>query len=43
MKSYQNYINGKWLDSISGETIKVEDPASTNIIGEIDCAKCLGY
>ena len=39
MKKYQNYINGKWMDSSSNETIKVEDPATTNIIGEIACAK----
>ena len=39
MKSYQNYINGKWMDSLSNEKIQVEDPATTNIIGEIACAK----
>jgi len=38
MKSYQNYINGKWMDSSSKEKIQVEDPATTNIIGEIACA-----
>ena len=39
MKKYQNYINGKWMDSLSKENIEVEDPATTNIIGEIACAK----
>ena len=39
MKSYQNYINGRWMDSLSNEKIQVEDPATTNIIGEIACAK----
>ena len=39
MKVYQNYINGKWMDSLSNEKIQVEDPATTNIIGEIACAK----
>ena len=39
MKSYQNYINGKWMDSLSSEKIQVEDPATTNVIGEIACAK----
>ena len=39
MKTYQNYIDGKWVDSLSKETIQVEDPASTNIIGQIACAK----
>ena len=39
MKTYQNYINGKWMNSLSNEKIQVEDPATTNIIGEIACAK----
>jgi len=39
MKSYQSYINGKWMDSLSKEKIQVEDPATTNVIGEIACAK----
>ena len=39
MNTYQNYINGKWMDSLSKEKILVEDPASTKIIGEIACAK----
>ena len=39
MKSYQHYINGKWLDSGSKETLEVEDPSNTNIIGEIALAK----
>ena len=39
MKVYQNYINGKWMDSSSKEKIQVEDPSTTNIIGEIACAK----
>ena len=39
MKSYQHYINGKWMDSLSKEKIQVEDPATTNVIGEIACAK----
>ena len=39
MKSYQNYINGQWIDSLSNEKIQVEDPATGDIIGEIACAK----
>ncbi|SVD28793.1 uncharacterized protein METZ01_LOCUS381647, partial [marine metagenome] len=39
MEKYKNFINGKWLDNESKETIKVEDPATTKIIGEIACAK----
>ena len=25
MKTYQNYINGKWMDSLSKEKIQVDD------------------
>jgi len=39
MKLYQNYINGQWVDSSSNETIQVEDPSNTKIIGEIALAK----
>ena len=39
MKKYQSYINGKWMDSLSKETIKVDDPATAKAIGEIACAK----
>ena len=39
MKSYQNYINGKWMNSLSKEMIQVEDPSTANLIGEIACAK----
>ena len=39
MEKYNNFINGKWLDSESKETIKVEDPATAKVIGEIACAK----
>ena len=39
MKKYQSYINGKWMDSLSKETIKVDDPATAKPIGEVACAK----
>ncbi len=39
MEKYNNFINGKWMDSLSKDKIQVEDPATTNIIGEIACAK----
>ena len=39
MKKYQSYINGKWIDSLSKETIKVDDPATAKGIGEVACAK----
>ena len=39
MEQYKNFIDGKWIDSESKETIKVDDPATGKIIGEISCAK----
>ena len=39
MKLYKNYIDGKWLESESKETIQVDDPSTTKIIAEISCAK----
>ena len=39
MKKYQSYINGKWIDSISGKTILVDNPANEEVIGEIACNK----
>ena len=39
MKHYKNFIDGKWIDSESKETIKVDDPATGKVIGEISCAK----
>jgi len=39
MEIYKNYIDGKWLESESKETIQVDDPATAKIIGEISCAK----
>ena len=39
MEKYKNFINNSWVDSDSKETIKVEDPATSKIIGEIACAK----
>ena len=39
MQHYKNFIDGKWIDSESKETIKVDDPATGKVIGEISCAK----
>ena len=39
MQQYKNFIDGKWVDSESKETIKVEDPATAKVIAEIACAK----
>ena len=38
MEKYQNYIDGKWVDSNSGKTIAVDNPATEKVIGEIACA-----
>ena len=38
MNKYQSYINGKWVSSLSGETIAVDNPATEEIIGEVACA-----
>tara|TARA_A100001011_G_scaffold342308_1_gene375743 strand:- start:550 stop:1983 length:1434 start_codon:yes stop_codon:yes gene_type:complete len=39
MQLYKNFIDGKWIENEKKETIKVDDPATGKIIGEIDCAK----
>ena len=39
MQLYKNFIDGKWIDSEKKETIKVDDPATGKIIGEIASAK----
>ena len=39
MEKYKNFINNRWIDSESKETIKVDDPATGKVIGEISCAK----
>ena len=39
MQLYKNFIDGKWIDAEKKETIKVDDPATGKIIGEIASAK----
>ncbi len=39
MQHYKNFIDGKWIESESKEKIKVDDPSTGKIIGEISCAK----
>ena len=39
MEQYKNFIDGKWIESETKETIKVDDPANGKVIGEISCAK----
>ena len=35
VRSYQNFINGEWLSSASGETFPVFDPSTEEIIAEV--------
>ena len=35
MQKCQNYINGHWMDSSSGEVIEVNDPATGKIPNNI--------
>ena len=39
MQQYKNFIDGKWIESESKETIKVDYPATGKIFYEIACAK----
>ena len=39
MQHYKNFIDGKWIESESKEKIKVDDPSTGKVIGEISCAK----
>ena len=41
MQQYKNFIDGKWIESESKETIKVDDPATGKVFAEIACAKKL--
>ena len=38
MKKYKLYINGEWIDSTSDDYIKVENPATQEIIAEVPAA-----
>lgn len=31
----KSYINGKWVDAVSGKTFEVHDPSSGNVIGNM--------
>ena len=41
MKSYQLYINGKWIDGNNREYFSVENPANREILGEVTKANSL--
>jgi len=38
VKTYQQFINGEWVDSASGETIKVENPADEQVIAQVQAS-----
>src|SRR5947199_8389750 len=35
VKTYQQFIGGSWVDSASGETLDVENPASGQVIASV--------
>jgi betaine-aldehyde dehydrogenase len=35
VRSYQNYVNGQWVSSTSGETFPVYDPSSEEVIAQV--------
>ena len=39
MEKFQHYINGKWTDGSSKETINVVNPANGKDIGQVVCAQ----
>ena len=39
MKLIRNYIGGKYIDSASGETFSTENPATTQVIANVETAK----
>ena len=38
VKTYQNYINGRWVNSSSNETFEVYDPSSEEVIAQVASA-----
>jgi 1-pyrroline dehydrogenase len=38
VKTYQQFIGGKWVDSASGETLAVENPANGQIIANVQAS-----
>ena len=38
VKTYQNYINGQWVASSSGETFPVFDPSTEEVIAHVASA-----
>ena len=38
VKSYQNYVNGQWVSSSTGETFPVFDPSTEEVIAQVAAA-----
>ncbi|MGB8459363.1 MAG: aldehyde dehydrogenase family protein, partial [Candidatus Acidiferrum sp.] len=38
VRTYQNYINGEWFASASGETFPVYDPSTEEVIAQVAAA-----
>ncbi|MEA2610972.1 MAG: hypothetical protein QOG32_698, partial [Chloroflexota bacterium] len=38
VKTYQQYIGGEWVDSVSGETLDVENPADGKVIAKVQAS-----
>jgi betaine-aldehyde dehydrogenase len=38
VQSYQNYVNGEWVGSASGETLPVYDPSTEEVIAKVPSA-----
>ena len=38
VKTYQQFIGGEWVDSASGETLDVENPADGTVIAQVQAS-----
>jgi len=38
VRSYQNYVNGKWEGAASGKTFPVYDPSTEEVIAQVAAA-----
>jgi betaine-aldehyde dehydrogenase len=38
VRTYQNYVNGEWVGSVSGETFPVYDPSTEEVIAQVASA-----
>ena len=38
VKTYQQFIGGKWVDSVTGETLAVENPANGQVIANVQAS-----